>query len=160
MYSKKYNVNLVLGWMECCIIPFQLQQEDNYTTFEDVLDAIEEAKTMINSKLAIVRSFGSMNVVDLKNATILKQNNFTFDDVWQFSPSVMIAYPYPIGICTTVNPPHGIYLPLKKDMFVQVTLFSSSASQPSLPLRFLPCFSNLCYSALLASQFILKIFIV
>ena len=59
---------------------------------------------MINSKLAIVRSFGSMNVVDLKNATILKQNNFAFDDVWQFSPSIMFAKPYPMGICATVNP--------------------------------------------------------
>ena len=76
---------------------------------------------MINSKLAIVRSFGSMNVVDLKNATILKQNNFTFDDVWQFSPSVLITYPYPMGICATVNP---LPLPLKKDMLIQVTIFS------------------------------------
>ena len=92
--------------------------KDNFTTFEDVLKAIEETK-----KNHWVRVYhigkglkdGFYHV--LTNATVLQtQLNLTYDEVWNFTPHMQFAWPKCLIICTTLNlpfiqspPVQGIY---------------------------------------------------
>ena len=82
--------------------------EDNFKTFEDVMNAIEETKKNHFVRVQHTgRGLGSKGFYYvLTNATILQTKlNLTFEEVWNFAPHMQSEWPECLIICTTLNLP-------------------------------------------------------
>ena len=82
--------------------------EDEFETFEDIMDAIND--TQINHYSAQVLYAGkglpTWTVIDLTNASMLQSElNLTMDEVWSHGPHMQYDWPNCLIICTTLNLP-------------------------------------------------------
>ena len=102
-----------------CFFPDDV--EDNFTTFEDVMTAIEKRKSKYRASLFIFWQYGEETWNDLLNPNILSQYyNTTLENVIDYSSGVMPAhFPYPIHICVTLNPPQ---MSKKKFLYASVSM--------------------------------------
>ena len=93
-------------------------QMDDFKTFDEVLEAINETKTDHYNCTLKHKGLGvNQTAANLKNATILaKKFNVTLNDVWSHAPTLQFYQPHGFIICTTLNL-HFITIPPKKGQF-------------------------------------------
>ena len=78
--------------------------EDNFTSFQDVMDSIEEEKIKKNAWITFYGRDIDSDEIDLKNATIVSQKlNSTIDDIWSFGATVSPYSASSIMICSSLD---------------------------------------------------------
>ena len=78
--------------------------EDYFTTFDDVMDAIELEKSKINTWFHTEGRNIEVEKIDLKNSTLVAQKfNLTFEDLWSFMATVSPFSGSNIIICSSLN---------------------------------------------------------
>ena len=100
------------------------KKKDNYTTFQDLADDLEEFKKYFNAATYKIIGKGvTRQSLNLRRSKILAAHfNSTFDYVWKSSAMIMPEYEFAIVPCTTLNIPylfspkrgkHQIYVKIK-----------------------------------------------
>ena len=88
---------------------------DNYDTFEDVMDMIEDFKDDIQAKLRV----NTTMKISLKNESLLASYGLNFDEMWSYSATIF-QDEYPTLIpCTTLNWPF-LKFPTDNDLLNQL----------------------------------------
>ena len=78
--------------------------EDNFTTFQDILDTIELEKSKANTYFFAYGRNIDWEWIDLKNSSLLeKKFDLSFDDVWSFMATVSPWSGSKIIICSSLN---------------------------------------------------------
>ena len=114
----------------------RLNEEDNFTTFEDIMNVIEGKKLKYEASLILVRLFGYRRADDLLDPQILeKYHNTTLENVWEYSVNIEGWQPFGMGISVTLNPPK---LQIEHNMDVYVSVLPSSFEQSLLLTIFKP----------------------
>ena len=78
--------------------------QDNFTSFQDILDAIELEKIKANSLFFAYGRNIEREWIDLKNSSLLdKRFNLSFNDLWSFMATVSPWHGSKIIICSSLN---------------------------------------------------------
>ena len=75
--------------------------EDNFVTFQDIMDSIEQEKSKNYSSISFHGRTVEYEKIDLKNSSILENRfNVSFDDIWSFMATVSTSARANIMICS------------------------------------------------------------
>ena len=78
--------------------------EDNYVTFQDIMDSIEQEKSKNYSSISFHGRTVEYEKIDLKNSSILENRfNVSFDDIWSFMATVSTSAKANILICSSLD---------------------------------------------------------
>ena len=81
-------------------------QADNFTTMEDVSNAVELEKSRSSGFIRYIGHGLDPKKLDLKNVTVLSEHfNISYDEVWSYGVHVSSKSPFPLTLCTTLNLP-------------------------------------------------------
>ena len=76
--------------------------ENNFTTFQDIMDAIDLEKDTINTWSSVWGKNIENEYVDLKNASLVKQKfNSTLEDIWRYGATLYLESNF--LICSSLN---------------------------------------------------------
>ena len=103
---------------------------DDFKTFNDVLEAINETKSNHYGCKLNHKGLGvNKTSADLKNASILARRfNVTLQDVWSHAATLQLYQPHVLIICTTLNL-HFVTTPPSKGQFWVISQFTTDSTQ-------------------------------
>ena len=84
----------------------RLNAKDNYKTFNDLKEDLEEFKGFFKSTYKVFGKGVKEESFDLKDSTVLQESlNVSLDYVWESSAMILPEWKYCIVPCMTLNPP-------------------------------------------------------